>query len=309
MGVRTGGGIALICAPSNLGLRPPAPGAVPGTAKAPEALREAGLFEAFTRRGAVEAGLVLTGRYLDGPNPAARRLRNHDALLDHTGRLAHRVELVLDGGRSPLILGGDCSILLGPALALRRRGRFGLIHIDGHTDFRHPGNSDSCSALAGEDLAAAIGLHWPSVADIDGLAPYVRPTDTVHIGCRDDDEHLDEVRSLLGAVIPTSDVRASPASAAHTALEAVAGAEGFWLHLDVDVLDPSVMPAVDSPAPGGLTTDELTELLTVLSPYALGAQVTVFDPDLDPDGAFADRLASVLLDGLSDLGTHHRPHE
>ncbi|MFD5265001.1 arginase family protein [Streptomyces sp. NPDC058335] len=28
--------------------------------------------------------------------------------------------------------------------------------------------------------------------------------------------------------------------------------DGFWVHLDADVLDPTVMPAVDSPDPDGL---------------------------------------------------------
>ena len=53
--------------------------------------------------------------------------------------------------------------------------------------------------------------------------------------------------------------------------------------IDVDVLDPSVLPAVDSPDPGGLFPDELVALLQSLAPSAIGASVTVFDPDLDPD--------------------------
>lgn len=304
-----GARVALVSAPSNLGLRPPVPGAVPGTAKAPEALREAGLFERFLADGAVDAGVVLPGRYLDDPEPLRQRLRNHQAILDHARRLAERVDTVIGAGRSPLVIGGDCGVLLGPALALRRRGRFGLVHIDGHTDFRHPGNSEECSALAGEDLAAVVGLHWPNVADIDGLAPYVRPGDTVHAGCRDDDEHLDEVRGVLREVLPASALRVSVEAGADAALRAVGDADGFWLHLDVDVLDPAVMPAVDSPTPGGLTTDQLTDLLTRLAPYAAGADVTVFDPDLDPDGTLAIRLTDVLRTGLRDLGTHQQPHE
>jgi arginase len=57
-----------------------------------------------------------------------------------------------------------------------------------------------------------------------------------------------------------------------------AGLAGYWLHVDVDVLDPSVMPAVDSPDPGGLSADQLAALLDVLAPGAAGAQVTVFRP-------------------------------
>ena len=77
----------------------------------------------------------------------------------------------------------------------------------------------------------------------------------------------------------------------------------YWLQLDVDVLDPSVMPAVDSPDPGGIGAAELTALLRELAPRAVGASVTVFDPDLDPDGRYARLLVDVLSEGLHELGT------
>jgi arginase len=188
--------IALVAAPTNLGLRPPQPSSVPGCAKAPEALREAGLHARLVAAGAVDAGVVLPGRYVDDGDPAAGRVRNQDALIDHSRRLATRLEHLLAAGHSPLVLGGDCSLLVGAGLALRRRGGYGLVHIDGHTDFRHPGNSPVCLSLAGEDLAAAVGRHWPAVANLDGLAPYFAAPDVVQLGCRDDDEHLLEARQL-----------------------------------------------------------------------------------------------------------------
>jgi arginase len=298
--------IALVAAPTNLGLRPPQPSSVPGCAKAPEALREAGLHSRLVEAGAVDAGVVLSGRYVDDADPAAGRVRNQDALVDHSRRLATRLEHLLAAGHSPLVLGGDCSLLVSAGLALRRRGGYGLVHIDGHTDFRHPGNNAVCLSLAGEDLAAAVGQHWPAVANLDGLSPYFSAPDVVHIGCRDDDEHLAETRQLLGAVIPARQVREDGAEGTARTARAVVGRghlAGYWLHLDVDVLDPEHLPAVDSPDPGGLGPKELTALLAALAPAAVGAQVTVFDPDLDPDGRYANMLTDVLATGLGHLGT------
>ena len=63
--------------------------------------------------------------------------------------LAERVRAVVQEGKFPFVLGRDCSILIGNMLALRRRGRFGLVFIDGHLDFRHPGNSKLVGAAAG----------------------------------------------------------------------------------------------------------------------------------------------------------------
>lgn len=300
--------IGLLSAPSNLGLRPPAPTSVPGCAKAPEALREAGLHRRLAEFGAQERGVVLSGRYADDAAPGS--LRNHVAIIEHARRLAERIDLLRADGLAPLVLGGDCGILVAAGLSLRRApGRYGLVHLDGHTDFRNPGNSDRCASLAGEDLAAAVGLHWPAIADIDGLSPYFSPLDTAHAGCRDDDEELPEATALLGAVLPASQIRDQGVEqAARTMLDVAdrADLDGYWVHLDVDILDPSVMPAVDSPDPGGLSAAELTELLAALAPRAVGAQVTVFDPDLDPDGSHARLLTDILVTGLAPLSRDRR---
>jgi arginase len=298
--------IAILSAPTNLGLRPPQPGSVPGCAKAPEALRAAGLHERLLGAGAVEAGLVLPGRYVADADAASGRVRNQDALVDHARRLAERLGRLLDAGRTPLVLGGDCSLLVGAGLALARRGRYGLVHLDGHTDFRHPGNSDACLSVAGEDLAAAVGLHWPALSDLDGRGPYFQPRDVVQVGCRGDDEHLDETRRALGGVVPAEHVRRDGVQVVARLAGSIAGAahlQGYWLHVDVDVLDPEHLPAVDSPDPGGLDPDELRRLLAALAPAAIGVQITIFDPDLDPDGRYARLLTDTLASGLAELGT------
>jgi arginase len=163
--------IAVIAAPTNLGLRPPQPGSVPGCAKAPEALREAGLHAVLLGAGAIDAGVVLAGRYVDYGDPASGRVRNQDALVDHSRRLAARLEHLLAAGYAPLVLGGDCSLLVGTGLALRRRGRHGLVHIDGQADFRHPGNSRVCLSLAvrtSQPRWAGTGPRWPTLT---GAAP------------------------------------------------------------------------------------------------------------------------------------------
>ena len=294
--------IALLSAPSNLGLRPPEPGGVPGTGKAPEALREAGLFEFFARRGATDTGVVLPGRYVDDDaTRAPGHVRNEKALIGHASRLADRVGQLFDRGDAPLVLGGDCSILLGVGIALARRGGRGLVHIDGHTDFRHPGNSVACASVAGEDLAAVTGRHWPAIADIDGLAPYFDPERVAHIGHRQGDDHAAEVQDSIALTVPAADAdTADPAALAQTVREAVS--DGYWLQLDVDVLDPAEMPAVDSPDPGGLSSTRLTALLQELAPGAIGASVTIFDPDLDPDGRYARLLTGILTSGFASLG-------
>jgi arginase len=106
-------------------------------------------------------------------------------------------------------------------------------------------------------------------------------------------------------VVPVPQVVSAGATATARLAKAVVGAagvDGYWLHLDVDILDPEFMPAVDSPDPGGLDPVQLRAVLRELAPGAIGADVTVFDPDLDPDGRYADLLTEVIVDGLERLG-------
>lgn len=298
----------LISVPTNLGLRPPEPGAVPGTAKAPEALREAGLYTRLSSLGAVDKGVVLPGRYVDAAVPPGR-VRNQEAIVDHTKRTADRVGAALREGVPCLVLGGDCSVLLGVGLALARAGagEYGLVHIDGHTDFRGPHNSDAYGAVAGEDLAVVTGRHLDELSNIEERGPYFDVRRTVHVGHRDDDEHAEQLRDLLAHVISSRTVVAEGAAtvgdriAAHFAQSSA----GYWLHIDLDVLDPKLMPAVDSPDPGGLDAGALTELLAALARDAVGASVCIFDPDLDPSGHLAHLVSDIVVAGLADLGLSH----
>lgn len=203
-------------------------------------------------------------------------------------------------GDFPLVLGGDCSIQLGASLALRRIGRYGLASIDGSADFRHPGNSDRVGAAGGEELALATGRGQSDLADLEGLKPYLRDEDVRLFGIRDYDEDRAELAELKIPTATVGEIRewgaADLAGAVLQSLETPA-TDGFWVHLDADVLDPSVMPAVDSPDPGGLSPDELGPVLAVLvrSERCVGLNVTIYDPDLDPDGTAGKLLADLVV--------------
>lgn len=296
--------IAVIDAPSNLGLRPPAPGTVPGCYKLAGALRDRGL---LTRLGALDAGYVTPPRYDRHDWRAGDGVFNAAGIASYTPRLADRIGALLDADHFPLVLGGDCSILLGAALALRRRGRYGLAFLDGHSDFRHPGNAAVVGAAAGEDLALATGRGQADLTDLKGLRPYVRDDDVAVLGIRADDEYTDELHRLGVSTWPAARLRSEGMRA--SAAVVLAGLErpelaGFWVHLDVDILDSAVMPAVDSPDPGGIDHAELAGLLGHLlaSNRCVGMEVTVFDPDLDPDGRLAGELTDTLVTAFRDTG-------
>ena len=280
-------------APSNLGLRPPEEGSVPGCHKAPGMLRDKGLVH---RLGAIDAGAVTPARYRAAWTPGT--VRNEQAIADYTRALAERIAALRDRDTLPLVLGGDCSVLLAPALALQRAGRYGFAYLDAHLDFRHPGNSDAVGAAAGEVLALMTG-RGGTLTDLDGTGgAYARPEDIVALGFRTGDEDTDECAAAGIGLVDAATVRADPAAAARTALATLAapGLDGFWVHVDADVVDAALLPAVDSPEPDGLSWDDLATLLggLVHAPGVAGVNLGIYDPDLDAGGEGAARLVETL---------------
>ena len=148
---------------------------------------------------------------------------------------------MLDRNEFPVILGGDCSILLGCALALRRRGRYGLLFVDGHADFYQPEANPNGVAVS-MDLAFATG-HGPALlTDLEGRAPLVNEEDAVAFGFRDMEEQADYGSQPLPETLKAFDLptmrRMGAVAAATAAVKHLARAEldGFFIHLDADCL-------------------------------------------------------------------------
>jgi arginase len=74
--------------------------------------------------------------------------------------------------------------------------------------------------------------------------------------------------------------------------------DGFWVHLDADVLDDKIMPAVDYRLEGGLSFSDLLRILFG-SRRAVGMTITIFNPRMDLDGSIAKKFVSSIIAGLS----------
>lgn len=288
--------IRIIEAPSPLGLWPS------GVERLPEALLQAGL----ATRLQAETGTKLQPPAYDDRRDAVNSMLNPTGIADFARSLADEVTAALDTERFPLVLGGDCSILVGNALALRRRGTFGLMFLDGHADFYQPEASPTGQG-ADMDLALVTGRGPAMVAQIDGFDRYFRDENVALLGFRDGDEYAangsQDVRDTGILSIDLAQLREIGAEAA--AEQGLArlmrdDVVGFWIHLDVDVLDDAVMPAVDFRMPGGISFGELATLLTTAfrSERCVGMDVTIFNPALDPDGSIARNLVDCLVAAL-----------
>ena len=294
----TQGRLTILGAPSNLGLKPPAPGKEPGVRYMAQVLREQGLLQ---RLHALDGGTVAPAKYAAAIDPSTK-IRNASAIHEYSIQLANRVGSLLDEKRFPLVLGGDCSILLGSSLALRRRGRYGLLFIDGHSDLLTPDISQSGGA-AGMDLALATGTGPRILTEIESSAPYIRPADVVVFGYRfpAPKESSPAVPHPPMTAFSLDRIRAQKIdqATANVIGRLEDSGLGYWIHVDLDVLSPEWMPAVDSPDPGGMTPAELTHLLkrAVTSRKCAGMELTIYDPALDP----TRRCARLIVDLLGDV--------
>jgi len=294
---------SIIDAPSVLGLRPT------GVEHLPEALKAAGLLE---KLHAKYAGCVRPSLHYSHDRDKRTHLLNTNPIRSFSLELATAIRDVLNNNQFPVVLGGDCSILIGIVLSLRRCGRYGLFFIDGHADFYQP-QASTTGEVADMDLAIVSGRGPDILTNIDNLKPLVRDEDVVVFGYRDAEQSAgygsQDVKETNMHVFDLLKVRELKiGTAASLAVRGLMKDElaGFWIHLDADVLDDKIMPAVDYRLDGGLSFSELSELLRILiaSKRAVGINITIFNPHLDLDGSIAKNFVSSIAAGL--LNTHTR---
>jgi arginase len=290
--------IAIIGAPSSIGLSLYDDGLVRHVNRAPSVLRERGLID---RLHAVDLGDVAPLPYRDFEMTPGRP-RNEPELVGYSRSLGDRVSRALSNGHFALVLGGDCSIVLGCLLAAHRRaGTVGLAYVDAHADFASPGDSASGS-VSSMALGFATGRGNSALSRLGGALPLVGDHQVALLGRRDETRARHGHGALAESSIldlPSSQLQADDwLEVAAATLDQVAPPDvrGYWIQVDVDVLDPAAMAAVESPEPGGLTPRELLRVLTPLvqHPRALGLSLTTYDPALDPDRSCARRLVNML---------------
>jgi arginase len=268
----------------------------------PDALLAEGLGERLEAR---HAGRIEPPPF-DYRRDPETKLLNPKGIADYSVALADAVGPAIDVGEFPVVLGGDCSIVLGCLLALRRRGRYGLLFLDGHADF-YQAEAEPYGEAASMDLALATGRGPVVVADLEKRRPLVRDEDVVAFGRRDaQDAEVHGSQRIEDTGIRVLDLaevcRRGVSDAAREAIEYLSRTEvlGFWVHLDADVLDDAVMPAVDYRIPGGLAWKELAMILelAIASGRAIGLNITIFNPELDVDGSIAAVFVDTLVTGL-----------
>ena len=279
--------------------------------RAASALRDAGLLDAFK-------GHHVVGVERSRPSEAEPRrgrstsLINEAALLAMTDALNERVGSAVTAGRFPVVCGGDCSALLGIVTGLRDHvGDVGLVFIDGHEDTMPLDVSEDGEA-ANTEIGLLLGLTGRLLTGpLGDRLPALRPEQLVVLGPRDDDwRRRFNVGTLADCGVwlaSLADVAPDPVAAGRRAIgQLTRHVDRWWLHIDLDVLDPVEFPAQGLPGvedePGGLTWTQLTAMVDAMlgTGHCVGCSIAIYDPDQDPDATGAAQIVEFTQNVLGD---------
>jgi arginase len=296
--VRQPNKIAVIGAPSS------AAAFLPGSEKAPAALRAAGIVERLQSIGyeVTDLGDCAPRRFAD--DEEHKRARNIPEIVASLNDLKPRAELGFKSGALVLVLGGDCTQIIALLTGARRYYKhLNLLWIDRDADLNTPASTPS-GRLDGMVLASIIGKGSPELVRFWGEPPLVREPDTLIYGLkRVDQPEVDFLtRSPLRYVYAADISLHAAEKSAHDALAHLhAETREFMLHLDLDVIAQEEFAAVNVPDSGGLSYTEVRSSFVefVKQKNLLGLDIAQYNPNRDPDGSAAKKVVDLLADALS----------
>jgi arginase len=247
-----------------------------GTGAGPEALVAHGALAGLDVTGTTAVHPPSVGHGASGASTSAASQVQQCIAID--AAIARAVRAVCDDGGVPIVLSGNCHACLGTLSGLGARAS--VIWFDAHGDLNTPDTTET-GYFDGMALATALGWAWTSMTrQIPGFAA-ASASDALLIGGRDLDpaerQLLERSRVAHHAPAPLAERIAADLE---RALAEPARAQRAYVHLDLDVMDPSIMRANRFEAPGGVTTTWLEGALGAVRRRhdIVAVGVTAYDP-------------------------------
>jgi len=234
-----------------------------------------------------------------------KNLRNFEEFSEGTRRVKDKLTGLVDPSRTAFCLGGDCAFVPGSLAGLKTvyKGNLGMVWLDAHGDFNVPETSPS-GFIGGMPLAIACGRGPRLPEDIESQRPLLEEKRVVHVGSRSLDLGEDETLQSSVKLFPAKEIKKRGLGEIGVQMARFLSDSSDWIvaHLDVDVFDPSIMPGVDFPEPGGLTDHDVLEIFQALQSTGKlrVIDLTAYNPTLDKGG----RGRSLLLNLIPRLISH-----
>ena len=233
-----------------------------------------------------------------------REIRMHDILkvmdygnvsvvqadnLETIRRAQQKIDDIVNADALPIVIGGDHTIPIPAvrAVTAKRAAPIGIISFDSHLDLSF---TEECWASNQWSKAFETGK--------------VNPSNLVIIGIRSNRSTYYESKVAEALNIRYFSIdevkRRGIADVTQEALEVAGnGTDGLYLSLDIDVMEPGLVPSQKAPEFWGLTTDEMMQSLQVLSrEQLLGFDICEYTPDYDVNGMGAQFCARMIVEIL-----------
>lgn len=227
-------------------------------------------------------------------------------VVDFSQSLAQCTKNTIENKHFPVVIGGDHTVAIGTwsgmIRALNAHKKFGLIWIDAHMDSHTPQTTPS-QAIHGMPLAALMGYGELELTQIDKDGPFLDPQHVVLIGVRSFEEgEAALLKKLKVKIYFIEEVRdRGLACILQEAIDKVSEhTQGFGISIDLDALDPSVVPGVGSPEPDGILPQNVYQALSTINTYnkLKGLEIAEYNPTRDINHATAHVIQEILLHGV-----------
>ena len=277
-----------------------------GGSMGPEALRVAGLQEALERLGydvADRGNLIGPANPNRGPVDGYRHLEETALWCERT---RDAIRVALDNGRMPILLGGDHSLAIGSIAGVAAHcaaaGKLlSVLWLDAHADFNTAETSPSGN-IHGMPLAIAAGRGPERLTKLGPTVPMLDPSHVVQIGVRSVDAM--EKKLVVDSGMEVLDMRRidelSMRETMAIALDKLAALGGHvHVSFDIDFLDPTIAPGVDTAVPGGPTYREAQLCMEMIHDSGLMASLDL--TELNPAYDIENKTAKLLVELVESL--------
>jgi arginase len=223
----------------------------------------------------------------------------NQAAFELNRRLAPAVHSACERNAFPIILSGNCNSCLGTTAGIGP-SQLGAIWFDAHGDYNTPETTKS-GFLDGMALGILTGECWSSLAaTIPGFKPLSEDRVMI-VGARDFDRAEDR------AFASSSITRVSVDSVRHGLADELASLRervtNVYLHVDLDVLDPSEGNANTYAKVNGMSVAELDAAIqSIVREFRVRAMaITAYDPAADRDGRICDAALALITSAVGAL--------
>jgi agmatinase len=203
-------------------------------------------------------------------------------------RALEKIRFMINAGAVPIVLGGDDSVPIAVFRAYQDHGPLTVIQIDAHLDWRHEING--ITEGASSTMRRTSEMPWVS--------------QLIQVGMRG----VGSARQEEVAAAQAYGAKILTAKEVHEAginpiLEFVPNGSACLVTIDCDGLDPSIMPAVNAPVPGGLSYRLVIDLIHHLAQKVVvrGFNLVEFVPDKDINGLGALTAARIIFNMIGAL--------